>query len=85
MLVVGFFPEKTSFFFLFYLFCTKNIEKQILTSIWSVQQNIEKADFDQHLKCAAPKSWSKYTTFGSLNMNEDIKKKEIVFWWVGVS
>ena len=28
----------------------------------SDRRNVEKAYFDQHLECAAPKCWSKYTT-----------------------
>ena len=26
------------------------------------KENVEKEDFNQHLECAAPKRWSKYTT-----------------------
>ena len=41
-----FYTKKVAFY-IFQLFSTKNAENE---------------DFDQHLGCAAPKRWSKYTT-----------------------
>ena len=53
------FAANSYFFFLFHLVCTTNAEK---------------AYFDQHLECSAPKHWSKYTTvFFKFSQNQSPK------------
>ena len=47
------------------LYETKNAHFSIIflnRKLAKICKNVRNTDFDQHLKCAAPKCWSKYTT-----------------------
>ena len=42
------------------------LKVQKIANLFFCMINVEKADFEQHLECAAPKYWSKYTTDGRI-------------------